>query len=103
MKKFTFLILLLVAMNANAESNFYAGHPSAQLENSAVLGDVEIEDVGAVRLTARKNGTQLTVHAQDASGKVIGKAETVIGLNDTPIYILTSDGIKKITIYWSAR
>ena len=58
--------------------------------------------MGAVSLIARKNGNQLVVHARDPDGKIIGKAETVIGLKDTPIYIATSEGLKKITIYWGA-
>ena len=103
MKKSCCVLLLLLAMNCYADSNFYAGRPSAQLANSVVLGDIEIDGVGIVNLRARKNGNQLVVHAQGPDGSVIGKAETVIGLNDTPIYVTTSNGLKKITIHWSAQ
>ena len=59
--------------------------------------------MGEVSFVGSKNGNQLVVHAQDANGEVIGKAETVIGLRETPIYVLTSDGLKKITIYWDSN
>jgi len=55
-----------------------------------------------VGLIARRNGNLLVVHARGPDGKVIGKAETVIGLKDTPIYVLTPGGLKKITIYWGS-
>jgi len=103
MKTSCAVILLLLAMNCYADSNFYAGRPSSQLKNSAVLGDIEIDGVGTVNLSVRKNGSQLVVHAQGPDGTVIGKAETVVGLNDTPIYVTTSAGLKKITIHWSAQ
>ena len=58
--------------------------------------------MGEVGLIARRNGNLLVVHARGPDGKVIGKAETVIGLKDTPIYVLTPGGLKKITIYWGS-
>ena len=92
-----------MAMNCYADSNFYVSLSSDQVKISSDLGKIAVEGVGEVGLIARRNGNQLTVHAQDPNGKVIGKAETVIGLKDTPIYILTPAGLKKITIYWGAN
>lgn len=62
--------------------------------------NAQIQGVGTVNFFARKNGNQIIVHAQDSAGKVIGKAETVAGLKQTPIYISASGGLEKITIYW---
>ena len=92
-----------MAMNCYADSNFYVSLSSDQVKISSDLGKIAVEGVGEVSLIARRNGNQLVVHAQDPNGKVIGKAETVIGLKDTPIYILTPAGLKKITIYWGAN
>jgi hypothetical protein len=97
------VILLLLAMNCYADSNFYVSLASDQVKSSSDLGKIEVEGVGAVNLIARKNGNQLTVHAQGPDGKVIGKAETVVGLKQTPIYVLTDDGLKKVTIYWGMQ
>ncbi len=94
------LVLLLMAMNCYAASDFHVSLLSEQIKNSSNLGNIDIEGVGEVNLIARRNGNQLVVHARDPDGKVIGKAETVIGLKDTPIYVLTPRGLKKITIYW---
>jgi len=92
-----------MVMNCYADSNFYVSLSSDQVKNSSDLGKIEIEGVGEVGLIARRNGNQLVVHAQDPDGKVIGKAETVTGLKDTPIYISTSEGLEKITIYWGTN
>ncbi len=96
------LALLLMAMNCYADSNFYVSLASDQVKISSDLGKIAIEGVGEVGLIARRSGNQLVVHAQAPDGKIIGKAETVIGLKDTPIYVLTPAGLEKITIYWGA-
>jgi hypothetical protein len=103
MKYLAILALLLMSTNSQADSDFYAGRSSIQLENSTSLGDIEIDGVGVVTLSARKSGNLLVVHARGADGVVIGKAETVVGLEDTPIYISTGAGLKKITIHWSEQ
>ncbi len=56
-----------------------------------------------VNLTASKNGNLLVVHAKGPDGTVIGKAESVVGLRDTPIYVKTPSGLQKITIYWGSE
>ena len=92
--------LMLVAMTCHADSELRVAQLSSQVSGSSDLGTIDIDGVGAVKLTANKSNNALTVHAMDAAGKVIGKAETVIGLKDTPIYVSTSTGLHKITIYW---
>ena len=103
MKHINFLILLLLAMNCYANSDLYVSFPSGQVEQSTNLGEVEVEGVGTVKLIAKKNGHQLVVDAWNSDGKVIGRAESVVGLSETPIHISTSAGLKKITIYWGAE
>ena len=100
MKISCYVILLMLAMDCYADSNFSVSLSSEQIKISSDLGKIEVEGVGEVGLIARRNGNQLVVHAQGPDGKIIGKAETVIGLKDTPIYVLTPGGLKKITIYW---
>lgn len=103
MKLISTLFFLFLAMNCYADSNFFASQSSTQIEISSKLGDIEIDGLGTVSLTAQKNGKQLVVHAQGPDGEVIGKAETVVGLNDTPIYVMTPDGLQKITVFWGAE
>jgi len=94
--------MLMLSMNCYADAEFHVSLSSGQVKNPSDLGNLEIDGVGEVGLIARRNGNQLVVHAKDPDGKVIGKAETVVGLKNTPIYILTPDGLEKITIYWGA-
>ncbi len=101
--RFVAATLLMVAMACRADSELRLAFPPDQLSGTTELGAIEVEGVGPVLLTAQKNGGQLVVHAQDPSGKVIGRAESVVGLSDTPIYVMTSGGLKKITIYWGSE
>jgi len=103
MRTFLFIILLQLAMNSYAESKLSVSILSEQVEAATGLGKVEVDGVGAVNLVAQKIGSQLIVHAQGPDGTVIGKAESVIGLRDTPIYVMTPDGLEKITILWGSN
>ena len=97
------LVLLVVGMNCHADWSFYAEQSSVKVGSNSHLGEIEITGVGMVILNAQKNGNRLVVQAQDSAGKVIGKADSVIGLRDTPIHVLTPDGLQKITIYWAVN
>ena len=103
MKIFLAIVLLLFVMNSYAGTSLSVALLSEQINNVSELGKVQMEGVGEVILVARKNGNQLEIHAQDANGKVIGKAETVVGLKETPIFVLTPEGLKKIIIFWGVN
>ena len=100
MKIFYSLLLLLLAMNCHANTVFHVSLTSEQIKSSSELGAMKVEGLGEVSLVAHKNGNQLVIFAQDSNGNVIGKAETVVGLKETPIYVLAPDGLKKIIIIW---
>ncbi|WP_297820773.1 hypothetical protein [uncultured Paraglaciecola sp.] len=94
------IILFVLAMDCHADSVFHVSRLTENINNSSHLGNLHIQGVGTVNLFARKNGNQIIIRAQDPDGKVIGKAETVAGLKETPIYISVSGGLEKVTIYW---
>ncbi len=73
---------------------------SSDIHGSTDLGSTHVDGSGEVSFTASKNGMQIVVHASRADGTVIGRAETVVGLTQTPIYVTTDSGLQKITIYW---
>lgn len=90
-------------MSVHGDSELRVSLLPEELTGSSSLGAIEIDGVGSVRLTAQKNGNQLIVHAEGPNGNVIGRAESIVGLRDTPIYVKTSKGLEKITIYWGAE
>jgi hypothetical protein len=90
-------------MNCYANTDFHVSLLSEQLVSSTELGTVQVEGLVEVSLVARRAGNQVLIYAKDRSNKVIGKAETVVGLKQTPIYILTTEGLKKITIQWGTQ
>ena len=94
---------MLIAMACHADSELRLAFPPDQLSGATELGAVQVEGVGSVRLTAQKNGTRLVIYAESPDGSVIGKAETVVGLKDTPIYVKGANGLEKITIHWGAN
>ena len=97
------IILSMLAMNCYADASLKVSLLTNQVGNASDLGDINIPGVGEVSLIARRDGNQLVVHAEGPDGKIIGKAESVVGLKDTPIYILAPGGLEKITIYWGAN
>ena len=95
---FTLLLLSPLAWANGVE--FKSPINTNQLSPSAELGSIEIRNIGKVVLFARRKGTQLFIEASGPKGKMLGRAETFTGLHETPIYIKTIDGLKKITIFW---
>jgi hypothetical protein len=71
-----------------------------QIVGDQNLGSLQVDGVGEVKLTARRSGNQIVVQAAKADGTVVGRAESVVGLNETPIYLQTPQGLKKVTILW---
>ncbi len=97
--------LLLIAFSTlgQADADLWVSMESSQIEGSTDIGTAFVEGPGEISLVASKNGNRLVVHARDSAGVVIGKAETVVGVGQTPIYVMTSDGLEKIMIYWGAN
>jgi len=104
MKKiFLFLMVYMFSTISFSAVEIPISLNTSQLQDSTELGGTLIDGVGEVSLVARKNGKQVVIFAQDSNGKVIGKAETVVGLKETPIYIVAPEGLKKITIQWGIK
>lgn len=99
-------LLLLLSLTTSsvvlADVEFPVSMLTNQVQDSTSLGKTQIDGLGEVKLVARKQGTQLVIHATDAQGIAIGKAETVVGLKETPIYVSTAQGLKRIVIKWGA-
>jgi hypothetical protein len=76
---------------------------SEQVTGVQDLGTLKVDGVGVVRLTARRDGKQLLIQAAGRDGTVVGKAETVVGLHETPLYVKTPSGLKQLTIRWGHK
>jgi hypothetical protein len=103
MKIIEVVVVLLLAVTptvAYAEQIFPVAVKSAEVTTLMELGKLEVEGVGTVTLTAKRNGMQITVQAIGPGGSVAGEAESIVGLNDTPLFLKTSTGLKRLTIRW---
>lgn len=98
--------LLLVAAfgvaPARADAELRVALRSKDISSSLDLGSVEIEGLGAVRVHARREGQRMILHASGPDGRVLGRGETTVGLNETPIFVPTPDGHEKITVLWGS-
>jgi len=103
MKIFYLLVLLWLPFSCYADTDLNVSMLSEQIKNATELGEIEVDGVGDVKLIVHKKGSQIIVHAQNREGEVIGKAESVIGIKETPIYVMTPVGLKKITIKWVSK
>ncbi len=97
------LLVMLYSGLSHADANLRVAIVSSQIQGSTQLGKTHVDGLGEVSFTGSKNGNQLIVHATGPDGTVNGKAESVIGLGDTPIYVVTPDGLQKVTIFWGAE
>jgi len=97
-----FLILTVSALAAE-EGVLTVDIKADQVSSVQELGSLKIAGVGMVKLTASREGKRLVVQASGEEGKVIGRAESVIGPKETLIYVTTPGGLKKLTILWKDR
>ena len=95
--------LLIVWGSVMAEPVLKVSMDSIDLEKVTELGEIEIEGVGRVQLTAHRSNKQVVVKASDPGRELIGRAETTVGLAETPVYVRTPDGLRKITVVWGAK
>lgn len=71
-----------------------------EAQPEVAIGKLKLNGVGKVRFFAHLNQGRLYVNAVGADGSPIGRAESVVGLGDTPIYIRSAQGLYKILIHW---
>jgi len=103
MRTIMLVSLLLVWGKVMAEPVLNVAVHSKELEKTTELGVVSIEGVGNVKLTARRNNAQVVVQAMGPGQVLLGRAETTIGLIETPVYVRTPGGLKKITVVWGSE
>jgi len=96
------VISLVIAVSAMAaeEGVLKVDLKADQVIGVQKLGSIKVEGVGTVKLTASLEGKLVVVQAIGAEGKVLGRAESTVGLNETPIYVTTPKGLKKLTVIW---
>jgi hypothetical protein len=72
------------------------GQPAAQIGKLAVAG------AGRVIFFATREQNRLVLKAVGADGSQIGRAESLVGIGDTPIYIRSPKGLYKILVHWKS-
>ena len=97
------MTLLLLAASVAADPVLEVAKKSVELGQVEQLGVVEVDGVGSVHLSARRNDMQVVIKASGPGQELLGRAETTIGLAETPVYIRTPDGLRKITVVWGAE
>jgi hypothetical protein len=68
---------------------------------SAVLGKVKVSGKGRVTFLVNRTQNRLVIQAVGADGSQLGRAESVVGLGDTPIYVRSAQGLFKVIVHWS--
>lgn len=104
MSKIIVLVSLLIVWgSAMADPVLNVAMHSKELDKITELGQVNIEGLGKVQLTASRNNAQVVVKATGPGQDVLGRAETTIGLTETPVYVRTPGGLRKITVIWGVE
>ncbi|GEM_PF-6567308 len=103
MRSVLLISLLLMMGSAIAEPVLKVAMQSIELDKVTELGEIKIEGVGKVQLTASRNEAQVVIRAVGQGQELLGRAETTVGLAETPVYVRTPDGLRKITIVWGRR
>jgi|HubBroStandDraft_3_1064219.scaffolds.fasta_scaffold852415_1 hypothetical protein len=66
----------------------------------AVLGKLKVSGKGRVTFLANRTQNRLVITAVGVDGSQLGRAESVVGLGDTPIYVRSLQGLLKVIVHW---
>lgn len=77
--------------------------PEVKAQQLQEVGSLQVEGVGTVTLSARQAGKHLTVQAIGPDGTVIGQAESVTGVRETPIAVITPKGLMTLIVVWEKQ
>lgn len=97
---YAFGLIFFITQPALASTILYAEMASIDVNESIELGNLEIKDLGKVVFSAVRNKKQIFIDALDQKGRKVGRAETVIGVKETPIFLITTSGLEKVIIKW---
>jgi hypothetical protein len=89
----------LVPEPASGAPTLAAEYPSDGKPPSAI-GKLYVRGVGDITFLASRSQGRLVLSAVGTDGAQLGRAESVVGLGDTPIYIRSSKGLMRIVIHW---
>lgn len=104
--KIKLVVLLVVlgwALVVEADQSIRLPINSTEVTGQSALGEFRIEGVGQVELTAQRDGSRVVVLAVGNNGEVLGKAETVIGLKETPLYLQSENGLQPVILQWGGK
>lgn len=103
MKLACIAILLMMTVNSHAQvPTLTVGKSSMAVTERESLGTLQFDVLGEVEFFATRRGKQVLVRAYGADGRLLGRAETLIGLRKTPVYVSTADGLKQLVIMWES-
>ncbi|WP_306533534.1 hypothetical protein [Geobacter sp.] len=96
------ILLLFTAVPTWAVDAMTLNSPLRAEEVTGVtkLGSLQVEGLGRVNLTARREGKRVVIQPVGKDGTVVGKAETVVGFDETPLYVKPPNGLMQLTIRW---
>lgn len=99
------LFCLLTALQVWGAENttLQAVLPVVHTQQLQTVGSLQVEGVGKVTLSARQAGKQLTVQAIGPDGTVIGQAESVTGVRETPVAVITPKGLMTLIVMWEKQ
>ena len=73
------------------------------VEKITKIGATNVEGIGQISLIAERSGSRVFIKAVGEGGNVFGRAESVVGLKETPIYVSTNSGLQKVMIVWGSE
>lgn len=97
------VLLISIPTRSAAQETLTVAVKSDQITESLPLGSLTVEGLGKINFVARRDKHQLTIQAVGLEGKIVGRAETVAGIDETPLYVSTPKGLKKLVIRWGTQ
>lgn len=95
------IIAMIISFNSIAVDYRLKVNPPPEEEIVfSIVGSLKNDSEGIITFLAKQDKNQLIIKAHNQNGRLIGKAKSVVGLSETPIYIKTEQGLKQVLLEW---
>lgn len=95
-----FLIFMSGSHASEHKTKWILEAENIKSKKTVELGSLNIYPAGRVQFSGQNKAGRIIVKAIGPEGKILGRAESISGIKETPIYIQTSLGLQKILVRW---
>jgi len=96
------LALLACGPGVATDGELHVDMQPDDVKTRAFLGSIDVQGVGLVKLSARRQGDRIAIYATAVDGATLGRANADPAAAETLVQVRTLDGLEDVKIVWAS-